>query len=141
MTPESDPVSQDEFILRLVWHAFYLDGDPMPVKPRAFYPRADESTGISVFRAACVGPPADILMVLPKAENRPLYVIAALAVSDLKQMGLTVTPDPIPAVPGHAVLTELNAAAWAADQYAWKAVADELARLASGGIVHQATGK
>ena len=137
MKPETDPISDDEIVLRLVWRDYFKEGDNLPVKPRAFYPRGDEHSGISVFRAACVAGPADILAALPKAENRPRYAIAALAVADLKAFGLTVVPDQIAAVPGHAVLTELNSVGWAADKVFWQSVVEGLARLASRSIIHK----
>lgn len=137
MKAEDEPVSDDEFILRLVWHDFFKQSDPLPVKPRAFHPRQNETTGISVFRLACLSNPADALAAIPDAEKRSLYFIAALPVAAIKPLGLTVSPDRIAEVPGHAVLSELNCNSWDADKALWKPRLEELARLASSNIVHQ----
>jgi len=141
MKAEDDPVSDDEIVLRLIWHQFHKEDDSLPIKPRAFHPRNDEATGISVFRLACVSQPVDVLAALPKIENRPLYLIAGLSVASLRKIGLTVTPDKIEAVPGHALLGELNCNSWDTDKATWKPKVEELARIASGNIVHRAGSK
>jgi hypothetical protein len=72
MKPESEPVADDEFVLRLVWHAFFRPGADLCVLPRAFHPRDDETTGISVYRVACLDRPADVLSVIPRRSETPI---------------------------------------------------------------------
>lgn len=140
MKSEDEPVTDDELILRLIWRDFYKPGDPYTVKPRAFHPRDNETTGISVFRLACLEEPSDALLALPNPVNRSSYLIAALPVVELTTLGLTVTPDRIDAVPGHAVLSELNSASWANEKAIWLPRVEKLAQLAGQRIVHMPTG-
>jgi hypothetical protein len=137
MKPESEPVTDDEFVIRLVWHAFFREGAEMCVVPRAFNPRDDETTGISVFRAACLGHFLDTLAVIAPGK-RKFYYLVALPVSELRTLGITVRPDAIPEVPGHAVLSELNSTAVLMDKGRWKPILESLARLASRNVVHNA---
>lgn len=123
-------------VLRLIWHQFYGQNDSPTIKPRAFHPRDDETTGISVFRLNCLSKPSDALNALPDPEKRLLYYIAGIPVTSLRLLGLTVVPDKIEQVPGHAVLQELNCDSWSADKATWKPKVEELARIASEQIVH-----
>jgi hypothetical protein len=134
MKPESEPVADDEFVLRFVWHAFFRPGAELCVLPRAFHPRDDETTGISVYRVACLDRPADVLSVIAP-EKRNSYYLAALAVADLRSLAITVVPDPIPEVRGHALLSEVNSTAVAADKGKWKPILEALARLASRNMI------
>ncbi len=67
------------------------------------------------------------------------YCIARLSVRDLRNLGLTVMPEPDSnGPPGHAVIPELSWPAYLADkQQRCKLILVELARLASADIVHQ----
>ena len=136
MKPESEPVSDDELVLRLIWHAFFRPAADLCVLPRAFHPRDDEMTGISVYRVACLDRPVDVLAVIAP-EKRNSYYLAALAVTDLHALGITVVPDQIPEVPGHALLLEVNSTAIAADKGKWKPILESLARLASRTVIHE----
>jgi hypothetical protein len=137
MKSEDDPVSDEEIVLRLIWHQFYKQDDSPSIKPRAFHPRNDEVTGISVFRLDCLPSPEDALNALPDPEKRRLYYIAGLPVTSLRLLGLTVVPDKIEQISGHAVLQELNCNSWSADKAIWKPKVEELARIASEQIVHR----
>lgn len=134
MTPETDPVSPDESVIRLVWTGFYDPALDFPVLPAAFRPRADEADGISVFRAACVAAPEDVLAVIA-AEKRDRYGIVLLRVADLAALELSVHPAPIPTVPGHAVLPELNIVLAKTDRDRCLGIQADLARLAHDRIV------
>ena len=107
MKDEGLPVSADEFVLRLIWTSFYQPSRVVPVSDRAFMPRASETDGISVFRVACLNDPMDVLTVIAP-EKREKYGLARLAVAELMAIGLSVQPAKIEALPGHAVIPELN---------------------------------
>ncbi|HEX4606749.1 MAG TPA: hypothetical protein VH092_00955 [Urbifossiella sp.] len=134
MTSENEPVSPEEFVIRLIWTAYYNPGLPLPVQSSGFAPRDDETDGISVFRAACVAYPEDVLVVFA-GEKRDRYAIALLPVAEILKLGLTVRPAPIPAIPGHAVLPELSITATKADKPFWRGVQKQLAVIANARIV------
>ena len=136
MKDEDSPVSPDELVLRLIWEDFFNPGRPVPVRDRAFLPRPNETEGISVFRLACLNNPEDALAVIAP-EKRERYALAALPVTELAALGLTVLPAKIETVPGHAVLPELNAGAVADDAPRWAVIRERLARIASQNILRQ----
>jgi hypothetical protein len=136
MTPESDPISLDEFVIRCVWQDYFDAALPVPVLARAFMPRKDEVDGISVFRLACVTAAEDVLTVFA-ADKRAGYALVLLAVADLEKLGLTLEPAPIPAVPGHAVLPELNVVRCKADKPWCDGIRKRLAVLASQRVVRK----
>jgi hypothetical protein len=121
MKAEDEPVTEDEFVLRLIHPVYYKASLDLPVQPEAFRPLDSGEAGISVFRATCLGSPAQTLAALPEAK-RPLYYIARLSVRDLRALKLSVRPDPIAAVPGHALLPELNTTDYQRDKSFWKQV-------------------
>lgn len=138
MKAEDEPVSADESVVRLVWHEFLRPGQPVPILPVAFKPRANEFDGISVFRAACLGDPAGALAaVLP--EKRGGYAVAVIPLAELASLGLTIRPSKIDRVPGHAVIPELNIVAVDADRTRWKAVQIALAQLAAKRLIPPAS--
>lgn len=107
MKDETSPVSPDEVVARLIWKDFYKPTEPVPVREGAFRPKPGETDGISVFRAACLNDPRDVLAVIAP-EKRDKYALALLPVSELLMLGLTVQPAKIDTIPGHAVIPELN---------------------------------
>lgn len=107
MKNEVEPVTPDEFVIRLIWKTFFKVGRPLPISFKAFQPRKDEVDGISVFRASCIANPEDSLAVMD-LEKRDHYGIALLNVGDIGTLGLSVQPSPIATIAGHAVLPELN---------------------------------
>lgn len=135
---EHDPVLDGEFVFRRIHRSFYTPGVATPVWPWAFRPNANDTTGISVFRAA-VGSPASTLSMLDPAKAQDYYV-ARLSVEALGSLGLTIEPDPIPGgPPGHAVIVELSWPAYRAHKQRIKPILVELAKLASADVVHVAT--
>jgi hypothetical protein len=133
--PETEPVTPDESVLRLIWHQFLRPALEYPVKPVAFRHRPDEAGGISVFRLACLTAPTDALLAMAP-EKRGGYAIAAVPVTELTAVGVTVRPDPIAAVPGHALLPELNPTTAKADPAQWKEIELRLATCAGQNILH-----
>ena len=134
MKDESEPITHDEMLVRLVWEAHYKCELDDPVRQAAFDPKESETDGISVFRAACLNKPEDALAVMAE-EKRDRYAIVLIPVSELSSVGLTVETAKIEGVPGHAVLPELNSLNFKQDKPHWREVEKKLAMLASQNIV------
>lgn len=134
MKDESTPVSPDEVVIRLIWGKFIKLNRPVPVSEQAFQPRADETDGISVFRMACLNVPGDALTVIAP-EKRDKYVLAMLPVAEILALGLTVVPAKVDAVPGHAVLPELNVLTLTSDGARGKDWRKRLAVIASRNVI------
>lgn len=133
---EHQPVDESEFVYRRIPRNFYQASLPIPIQRVAFCPNQNDTTGLSVFRAAFVQP-ADTLANID-ASKRNDYYVAKLAVQDLQRLGLTVAPEPDPNGPlGHAVIPEMSWQAYQAEKQRLKAIQVELAKLASAAIVHQ----
>src|SRR5207245_2581933 len=107
----------------------------VPIRYEAFEPKENETTGISVFRVACLTTPDQALHAVAE-RSRGGYAIALLPVADVLGLGLTVRPDPITSVPGHAVIPELNIVEYRSDKNRLRMVMKRLAEIASRGIVH-----
>jgi hypothetical protein len=110
MKREDEPVTDDEFILRLVWTTRYKPELVQPVVKEAFEPRKSETDGISVFRMSCLLSPEQALNVIA-FDKRDRYALVVLPVAEVVKLGLTILPAPIADVPGHAVVPELLTAA------------------------------
>jgi hypothetical protein len=132
---EHDPVEDWEFVYRRI-HRVYIDRTlPILVRREAFRPNQMDSTGLSVFRARFVQP-LDTLANIA-AEKAKHYYVAPVAVQALQDLGLTVTPDPVPGGPlGHAIIPELSWPAYQARKQHCKSIILALAKLASADIVH-----
>lgn len=138
MKDESEPVTPDEFVIRLVWWDFYdATADPV-LHPKAFLPKPNETDGISVFRAACLPDPEAVLTVIAE-EKKGKYAIVMFPVAEVLALGLTIQPAKIDTIAGHAVLPELNATAVGADRPRWKLVQKQLADIASKYVVRVPT--
>jgi hypothetical protein len=131
MTPETEPVGPDEWLLRLVWETKYRDG---VVASAAFEPLPGDTDGLSLFREACLADPLDVLRVIAE-EKRPNYALVRVSVQALTDLGLTVRPAPIPEVPGHVVVPELTITAHKTDKSRYLPARARLAELASGQVV------
>src|SRR3989442_552368 len=106
MKAESDPITEDEFLLRLVWEDRVTSKAPI-ISPNSFEPRPNETDGISFYRRDCLKDPADALVPIAP-EKRDRYAIVQIPVSTLRSLNLTVEPRPRSDVPGHVVAPELN---------------------------------
>lgn len=134
MKDETAPVSPDEVVVRLIWKDFLKPSHAVPIGDRAFLPKPNETDGISVFRAACLNDPSDVLAVIAP-EKRDKYALALLPVSELAALGLTVQPATIEAIPGHAVIAELNIDTFNTDKAKCQAVQRQLAAIASRNVI------
>jgi hypothetical protein len=134
---ESEPVDDGEFVFRRIHPDFYDPSLPLPVQGRAFRPSHNDDTGLSVLRAR-FAQPKDCLANADPAKVAG-YAVARLAVQDLRKLGLTVNPEPLPAgPPGHAVIPELSWQNYNANKKRCRPILAELAKLASADIVHRA---
>jgi hypothetical protein len=133
--PESDPISPDEWLIRLVWEDRVTDRVPV-ISPNAFEPRKNEMGGISFFRRDCLNAPTDALTVIAE-EKRSRYAIVLVPVSLFTSLGLTVRPDRIDSVPGHVVVPEINITDYSADKARFTPIKLRLAEVASENMVHR----
>ncbi|MCI0462429.1 MAG: hypothetical protein L0Z62_36215 [Gemmataceae bacterium] len=133
---EHDPVDDGEFVFRRIHRTFFDPRVQIPIQFPAFRPNPHDTTGLAVFRAR-FAQPVDTLASLDPAKAKDYYV-ARLAVRDLRNLGLTVVPEPVPGGPsGHAVIPEMSWHAYRAQKEQRKLVLVELAKLASADIVHR----
>lgn len=134
MKPETDSITDDEWLLRRVRvERFRTDKTPI-ISPNAFEPRVKgrdiDHDGISLYREACVSAPADILATVAE-DKRHEYGIVRVPVSLLKALNLSVQIHQDPRVLGHVVIPELNAAAYEADKAPFTPIKERLATVAS----------
>ena len=119
MKPESDPIADDEWLLRRV-RMEQFRSDKLPViSPNAFEPRVagrePDIDGISLYRQACLDSTEDVLATV-RPERRHEYGIVRISVSFLKSIDLHVRSDPSDLVKGHVVIPELNAVDYSANK-------------------------
>ena len=136
MIAEDEPIAQEEFILRLIWRDYFIDGVPPKISERAFRPRPDETDGISVFRESCLSDPSEVLNVIAEAK-REKYAIVRLSVSDLLAMGLSVESSKIKTLVGHAVVPELNIVALTNDAKQTQKFQIALAEIAKNNVIRK----
>jgi hypothetical protein len=118
MTPSSNesslqpddaaPVVEDEIIYRRipVSTGWYNPSLAPPLSPRAFEPREDERTGISLVRDAEYNTPINAAAMGPSKHG---YYIGVLSVKALRQNEIEVAARPINGVRGHVELPGINA--------------------------------
>ena len=134
MRAESEPVTADEILLRLIWETYFRPEDELLIRPNGFGPKPNESDGISVFRLACLNSADEVMAVIAPAKQSR-YAIVAIPASAVFALGMTVVPDPVPAVPGHAVIPELNSRTAGTISTADRQLA--LAELASTAVIRR----
>jgi hypothetical protein len=133
MKAETDPITDDEFLLRRVRiERFRTDQVPI-ISPNAFEPRTQgrdpDTDGISFYRAACLNDPDEILPGDP--QRRRVNGIVRLSVSFLKSLNLSVVSKLDARVKGHVVIPELNAQDYQANKARFKPIMLKLAEEAS----------
>ena len=102
MEDGTDQIADDELLYRRVpvsmgWY------DEKGLSAEAFYPRADEGSGISIYRAKY-----KTLEKAAEGKSKRGYWVAVLRAGDLRQHGIGVEPRPLPDDPGHAELPDLT---------------------------------
>ncbi len=119
MKAETDPIDDDEWLLRRVRYERFRTDDVPVVSPNAFEPRIKgrdpDTNGISLYRAACLNDPSDTLATIPP-ERRHEYGIVRLSVAYVRSLGLSVVVDSDDKIKGHVVIPELNAADYEANK-------------------------
>lgn len=134
MKPESEPISDDEWLLRRLHITDFRDGKTPLISANAFAPRIKgrdlDLNGISLYRFSCLAQPEDILATVP-AEKRNLKGIVQLPVALFKSLSLTVRVDPDDRVLGHVVIPELNSQDYSQDPLRLKPILFQLADFAS----------
>lgn len=99
----TEPVGLDEFLYRRIpvstgWYS------PMAgLSPRAFRPREDDATGLSLTRSQYASPEE-----AARGSGAAGYYVAVLPVARLVDAGLSAVPRPLPDNKGHVEITELN---------------------------------
>jgi hypothetical protein len=134
MKSEGDPITDDEWLLRRVRvEKFRTDKVPI-LSPNAFEPRVKgrdpDTDGISLYRAACLSDPSEVLATVAP-ERRHEYGVVRVAVSFLKSLGLSVRSTPDEPIKGHITIPELNAAAYEVAKASFTPVKEKLAVEAS----------
>ena len=134
MKSESDPITDEEWLLRRVRREQFRTEKYPLISPNAFEPRIKgrepDTDGISLYRQACL---ADVSMILETVANerRSEYGIVRVPVTLLRTLNLTVTAVPDERILGHVVIPELNASDYAANKSAFLSIKEALATVAS----------
>jgi hypothetical protein len=134
MKSEGDPITEDEWLLRRVRiEQFRTDKSPI-ISPNAFEPRVKgrdpDTDGISLYRAACLSDPSEVLETVSPARRHE-YGIVRVPVSFIKSLGLSVHPKPDNRIKGHVVIPELNSPAYEAAKASFTPKKEKLAVEAS----------
>ena len=108
-----DPVASDEQVYRTFFDKVgWWDSIKRSVYRQAFEPSDADTNGLSVVRAR-FHTPLQVAAIKHRerlARNKaaePLVVVE-VSVAALREKGLDVVPDPLPEIPGHAVIPLLN---------------------------------
>jgi len=141
MKLETDPISEEEWLIRIV-HFDKFTGRVPPISPNSFEPRVKgehaDTTGLSLFRNSCIETPEKVLEVIAE-DKRPLKGLVLVPVKLLSELRLTVRSEPIDAIPGHVVIPELNSGAYTSDKSRFTPIKVRLAEIASENIVLRPT--
>ena len=139
MKPETDPISPDEWLIRLVFHTRFTAKAPI-IGASAFEPRvvgdAPDVDGISLFRRDCLNEPTDALLAI-RETSRSLTGLVQLPVSLFTELGLSVRVKCIPESAGHVVISELNSTVYAANKARFTPIRKRLAEVASENILRR----
>jgi hypothetical protein len=138
MKSEDEPITEDEFILRLIRPKLLKPRLPIPIVAEAFRPSSGDDDGISVVREACISTCTEALNLIEDEEKRRGYSIARLRIIDILGLNLTVRPDRHPKVAGHGVIPQMNSVEYPKNKGLLKPIQARLAALASKDIVYRA---
>jgi len=113
LSDEPGPVSDEEYLYRKIpvstgWYDPDVSKKP---SPRAFHPRKNDPTDLSVDRATYT-----TIERAARGQSKQGYYVAILRVSDLRAKGMDVVPKPLPENPGHAEILGLNSQTRGSDQ-------------------------
>jgi hypothetical protein len=140
MKLECEPITDDEWLLRRVWHDRFCTSKVPIISRGAFEPRIKgrdpDTTGISLYRSACLSTADEILELIPE-DKRDATGIVRIRVGELKALGLSVRPEPSQQIAGHVIIPELNATDYQKNKPVLAAVGLRLAEIASKGILRE----
>jgi hypothetical protein len=109
---DANDIDDNELLYRKVSvNSGWYDPQSNDLKPEAFKPRPDDTTGISFDRAKSELHPE--FRTIEEAGQGPSmngYYVAVFRVSDLRQHGFSLTPDPCNNIgnPGHVLMDDLT---------------------------------
>lgn len=134
MKPENAPISDDEWLLRRVRiERFRTEKIPV-ISPNAFEPRTKgrdvDIEGISLYRAACLSSPTEILKLIDVDRQHEVGIVR-IPVLILKELGLSVQIRIDSRILGNVVIPELNAHDYEADKARFTSIKALLASVAS----------
>lgn len=115
MKPETDPISDDEWLLRRVPMDRFRTHKLPVVSSNAFEPRVGPKArepdidGISFYREACLSNPEAILSMLTP-EKQAQYGIVRVRVAFIKSLSMSIEIKPDDRILGHVVIPEMNSA-------------------------------
>jgi hypothetical protein len=138
MKAETEPITPEEWLIRLVWHERFSGKVPI-ISKSAFEPRKPETEGISFFREDCLSNPEEALLVIAE-EKRPRYGMVRVSVSQLRELNYTVQSKPIQTIPGHVVIPELNYTEYSRNRSLFVLPLLTLAKTASDNIIRKPPG-
>jgi hypothetical protein len=137
MKPETDPIEENEWLLRRVRKELFFELADLKVSPDAFKPRVrspkvrdPDIEGISLYREACLATPSDILATVP-VDKQHEYAIVRVPVSLVTSLNLSVVLQLDSRVLGHVVIPELNADDYTANKARFAPIKLQLATVAS----------
>lgn len=117
MKQESDPITDDEWLIRRVPREKFLPDKTPIVRPSAFQPRGigardPDTDGISFYRKCCLRSIEEVLATV-SPEKRDGTAIVQVQVAQIKLLKLngetlTVESKPDDRVKGHVVIPQLN---------------------------------
>jgi hypothetical protein len=126
------------FVLRRIHKSHFHPGEPLEIDPAAFRPTRDDHDGLSVSFESEISADELAASARQPAEN---YGVVRLSVAALEKLGLTIRRDiAADASPGHAFISEINTADYAADRETKRKLKEfgfQLASLASAGIIRR----
>jgi hypothetical protein len=136
MKSETDPISDDEWLLRRVRQEQFRTEKVPVISPNAFEPRIKgrdpDTDGISLHRTACLADSSEVLATIAP-ERRHEYGIVRIPVSLLRSLNLSVVSSPDERIKGHVVIPELNARDYEFNKARFTLIKHRLATEASKG--------
>ncbi len=131
---ESEPISDDEWLVRRVRYDRFRDHKTPYVSPGAFEPRTGGSQpdeeGISLYRLSCLGSVQPILDFIADPVKQSEAGFVQVNVGELLTIGLTTQRDKDDNVKGHVVIPELSAPAFRDAKGARKLCREKMMQLA-----------
>ena len=134
MKTESEPVSDDEWLLRRIRFEQFRPSKSPLVSPKAFRPRTEgrepDRDGISLYRLSCVSDFPEILTFIDP-DKRLEYGIVQIPVLLIYSLGMTVSIRPDARISGHVIIPELNDSTLKSELFRLTPIMARLAAIAS----------